>query len=653
MANRLAGAISPYLRSHADNPVDWWPWGADAFAEAARRDVPVLVSIGYSSCHWCHVMARESFSDPATAAQLNAQFVAIKVDREEHPDVDASYMAAAGAFTRNLGWPLTVFATPGGHPFFAGSYFPPVAAGGLPGFRDVLNAVSDAWTSRRDAVDATAEAVAEALAAAGPSPTRWLPTEADLARAVAALAALEDPVYGGFGAPPHFAEPKFPVAPALGFLLERADGAELGARTLKLMGASPLRDPVEGGFFRYATRRDWGDPHYERMLYDNALLLDAAVRAAQNDQGAHWAQTLSAALAGFLLDVLRLPGGAFASAQDSESMLDGRRSEGGYYALDEESRAEVVPPALDEKVLSGWNGLAIAALARAGAALQRPEWVDGARDAAEALIRLHLRRPEDSDPRILLRASRGDRVSAAPATLEDYGMLAGGLLALAGASGEARYAVLARELVDACLAEAGPSGLPFAVPGGAEDVLAAQGMALKLDASEGAYPSGLSALASAAFDLSLLSGDRRYREAAEAAVSLVGPHAPERPLGYGGLLTVAERLRRPVVQLVNVVTVAGAAPAVTADAERLLVEARRGAASVSLSITLSEPQAEAFAAAGFELFAGRRAQGGRATSYLCEQFVCRLPVTDASELAALLAVGPAVGDDRDGGRSGR
>ncbi|PPL14392.1 thioredoxin domain-containing protein, partial [Microterricola pindariensis] len=363
MANRLADAISPYLRSHADNPVDWWPWGADAFAEAARRDVPVLVSIGYSSCHWCHVMARESFSDPATAELINARFVAVKVDREEHPDVDASYMAAAGAFTRNLGWPLTVFATPGGHPFYAGSYFPPVAANGLPGFPELLHAVSEAWAIRRDAVEETGAAVAAALAEAGAGagsgavPAGEAPGEPELAEAVARLAALEDPVYGGFGTPPQFAGPKFPVAPALGFLLERADGAALGARTLKLMGASPLRDPVEGGFFRYSTRRDWGDPHFERMLYDNALLLDAAVRAGQNDPGARWAQTLSEALAGFLLGVLRLPGGAFASAQDSESTLDGRRSEGGYYALEEEERAQVDPPALDQKVLSGWNGL--------------------------------------------------------------------------------------------------------------------------------------------------------------------------------------------------------------------------------------------------------------------------------------------------------
>ncbi|KQW06701.1 hypothetical protein ASC66_09675 [Leifsonia sp. Root4] len=684
MANRLADAISPYLRSHAENPVDWWPWGEEAFAEAARRDVPVLVSIGYSTCHWCHVMARESFSDPALAATLNAQFVAIKVDREEHPDVDASYMAAASAFTRNLGWPLNVFVTPGGRPFYAGSYFPPRPVSGMPAFAGVLTAVTNAWTLRRGAVTETADAVAAALAASaaagsaqgddagpgtGPSAKRRIGAPA-LADAVARMAALEDPRFGGFGTPPEFTDPKFPVAPVLGFLLEQPGaGAALGARTLKVMGASPLRDPVEGGFFRYSTRRDWGDPHYERMLYDNAMLLDAAVRVWQNDggngQNAGWATKLSDALAGFLLDVLRLPNGAFASAQDSESTLGGQRSEGGYYALDELARALVAPPALDEKVLSGWNGLAIGALARAGTALRRPDWVEGARAAAEQLLALHWRAGDDRagdahslGGRSLARASLGARVSSAPATLEDYGMLAGGLLALATATGEAGYAVTARELVDACLEAAASSRLPFAVPGGAEPLLAAQGLALELDAAEGAYPSGLSAIGTAAFELYLLGGERGYLDAAEQAVALVGPAAAERPLAYGALLTLAARLQRPVVQLVSVVTDPVATDAVVADAaqaEALLDAARGSAASVALSLAVTESQAAAFADAGFELFAGRTARGGAAASYLCEQFVCRLPVTDAAALTALLQRAPGTdpGTDPESEERGR
>ncbi len=674
MANRLADAISPYLRSHAENPVDWWPWGEEAFAEAARRDVPVLVSIGYSTCHWCHVMARESFSDPALAAALNARFVAIKVDREELPDVDASYMAAASAFTRNLGWPLNVFVTPGGRPFYAGSYFPPRPVNGMPAFAGVLVAVTNAWTLRRGEVIETADAVAAAIAASAagvpgdgtepgsaPGAGQGIGASA-LAEAVARVAALEDPLFGGFGTPPEFADPKFPVAPVLGFLLEQPGvGAALGARTLKVMGASPLRDPIEGGFFRYSTRRDWGDPHYERMLYDNALLLDAAVRVWQNDaesatgQNVAWAATLSDALAGFLLDVLRLPRGAFASAQDSESTLGGQRSEGGYYALDELARELVAPPALDEKVLSGWNGLAIGALARAGTALRRSDWVEGARAAAEHLLALHWRadgaqRGADqrgaerdgpagdahrSGGRSLARASLGNRVSSAPATLEDYGMLAGGLLALASATGEAGYAVTARDLVDACMEAAAPSRLPFAAPGGAEPLLAAQGLAMELDAAEGAYPSGLSAIGAAAFELYLLSGERGYLDAAEASVALVGPAAAERPLAYGALLTLAARLQRPVVQLVSVVT-SGAVAEPGSPAEALLDVARGSAASIAVSIVVTEAQAAAFADAGFDLFAGRTARGAAAASYLCEQFVCRLPVTDAAALTALL-----------------
>lgn len=638
--------MSPYLRSHAENPVDWWPWGADAFAEAARRDVPVFVSIGYSTCHWCHVMARESFSDPIVASYLNANFVAIKVDREEHPDVDASYMAAASAFTRTLGWPLNVFTTAEGRAFYAGSYFPPRPVNGLPEFLRVLGAVTDAWTQRRAEVEDTAAAVAEALTESAARASAGLVSQheigsSELAAAVEKLAALEDPRFGGFGVPPDFDGPKFAVAPAVNFLLEMPGaGAALAARTLKIMGASPLRDPVEGGFFRYSTQRDWGEPHYERMLYDNALLLDAAVRAWQNDaQTNAWAAKLSTALAGFLLDVLRLPSGAFASAQDSESVLGGHRSEGGYYALDEDARAMVDAPPLDEKVLSCWNGLAIAALARAGAALQRSEWIDAARTAADHVLALHLvrREPGSSDaepPVTLARASLGERLSAAPATLEDYGMLAQGLLALAVASGEAHYAVVARELVDACLAEASAT-MPCAVPGGADPVLAAHGLALELDASEGAYPSGISATGEASFELYLLTGDDRYRLAAERAVAVVGAAAAERPLAYGALLALAARLQRPIVQLVSVVT--GAAGGSHApEVEALLAVARQSAASVSIGMVVTEAQARALADAGFELLAGRTAHGGRATSYLCESFVCHLGVTDASALAAAL-----------------
>lgn len=272
---RLSTAMSPYLRAHADNPVDWHAWGEEAFAEAERRDVPVFVSIGYSTCHWCHVMARESFSDPALADYLNAHFVSIKVDREEHPGVDASYMAQAGAFTQGLGWPLSVFAMADGAAFFAGTYFPPQPVAGRPSFRQVLEAVTDAWVNRRDEVRGNAAAIGEAVRAAGAASAdnASLPTREQLAASADALAHHEDARFGGFGT-----APKFPVAPAIGFL-QAIGHDELASRTLRAMAASPLRDSVEGGFFRYATQRDWSEPHYERMLYDNALLLSTYTRA--------------------------------------------------------------------------------------------------------------------------------------------------------------------------------------------------------------------------------------------------------------------------------------------------------------------------------------------------------------------------------------
>ncbi|WP_430648135.1 thioredoxin domain-containing protein [Agromyces sp. GXS1127] len=638
MGNRLATALSPYLRAHADNPVDWYPWGDAAFEEARRRDVPVMISIGYATCHWCHVMARESFSDASIAALLEEHFVSIKVDREEHREVDASYLAAASAFTKQLGWPLTVFARPDGRAFYAGTYFPPRAHPGIPAFRDVLDAVAEAWRERRDELDRTAEAVGEAIAAASVARMDGdLPARAAIEAAAALLAADEDAVHGGFGS-----APKFPVAPVLGFLaVAGSDHRELVVRTMRKMGASPLRDPVEGGFFRYATRADWSEPHYERMLTDNALLLEVAADLATAGDRPAFLDDLGAGVVSFLVERMQLPEGGFAAAQDSESVIDGRRDEGGYYRRDAAGRAELEPPALDAKLLTGWNGLAIGALARAGQVFEDDRAIAAARRAADRLLAEH-RRADGT----LVRASLAGRASSAPATLEDTGMFAGGLVRLAAATGEAGYAVAARELVDAAAEAARKEtsrAAVFAAPGGGDPVLAARGLGFADEPAEGAAPSGLTACADAAWRLAALGAGDRYRELAEAAMRSVAGIAPTRPIAFGGALGVMARLVAPLVQLVVVVPDAAAgtssdggdAPPL-ASATELLAEARRQAASVTAIVT--ETQAAAFADAGFELFEARPARDGTATAYRCRSFVCALPVTTAAELRDL-AVG--------------
>ncbi|WP_382304119.1 thioredoxin domain-containing protein [Herbiconiux sp. UC225_62] len=711
MTNRLAHAISPYLRSHAENPVDWFPWGDEAFAAARARRVPVLVSIGYSTCHWCHVMARESFSDPVLAAYLNEHFVAIKVDREEHPEVDTVYLAAAGAFTQDLGWPLNVFVTPEGKAFYGGTYSPPTPVQGHPSFRQVLEAVTDAWTTRNADVLLSAEQVASALAAGqealagGPDAAGFDPASVPFDAIVAELGQYEDRQFGGFGG-----APKFPVAPVLRFLLEAGtpESTGLATRMLAVMAGSELRDAVEGGFFRYATRRDWTEPHYERMLYDNALLLDAYTAQWARDPALPWAREAAEGIARFLLDVMQLPSGGFASAQDSESTVDGSRVEGGYYKLGAEARSRQVPPALDEKVLSGWNGLAIGALARASLVFGRDDWAMAAEHAADYLIEAHM--ADGGGGAVgtrLVRASIDGRVSTAAATLEDYGMLADGLLRLAVVTGSVRYAMVGRMLVDAVIdeaaldaaapaggapasiqgdavgvgtgpgvrehdasteegterdvlgdsavggapvgadtAEAGAATAPapvFRAPGGGDPVLRAQGLAVELDPSEGAYPSGTSATASAALLLHALTAESRYRQAALAALAPLAAEAAARPISFGATLELLARAARPDEQLVLIEPDAGpgldAEPphaadpdaAMQADGLRAAVRMWSGANVVAVA---TEAEARMLAEGGFELFADRVTRDGRPTAYRCFDFVCRLPATSASALQA-------------------
>ena len=617
--NRLGTSVSPYLRQHAGNPVDWREWGPDAFAEARERDVPVLVSVGYATCHWCHVMARESFSDPEVGALLRQDFVAVKVDREERPDVDASLMAAASAFTQQLGWPLTAFLTPDGHVFFAGTYFPPSPVGQVPSFRQITAAVLDAWTARRHEVDANASAIATAIrqgaeadatarsAVAGAGAEPRLPA-VDRIRAVTdQLSEAEDTTFGGFGG-----APKFPSAPLLEFLADvAADGADgdgadgdgrddaaegLLDRSLYAIRSSELTD-ADGGVFRYATRRDWTVPHYERMLYDNAGLL--AVAGPEQARG----------IADFLRDTLRRQDGAFVAAQDSESTIDGRRVEGEWYRLPLDERARLDPPPLDDQVLTGWNGLAIRGLAIAGARHGDDEMIALARGAADALLATHV-----EDGHVTVRSSTPRGASAAPPTIEDVGLLAEGLLELALVTGDVRTAEVARSLVDDGLAER------FDV----DPVLAAAGTATG-EQPQTALRSGTVALASAAATLAALTGDASYRTAAARLVADRAETGTERPLGHADALGVALALQRPSREVV----------VVASDPSDPLRTAARAARRAGTVVALVTPaQASEWAAAGFELFEARDAVDP--AGYVCHDRVCALPARTGDELTAQL-----------------
>ncbi len=482
----------------------------------------------------------------------------------------------------------------------------------MPAFRQVLAAVSEAWAERREQIDGTADAVVSALAevrGAAQTPAA-VPSTAALATAAASLAEREDPEYGGFGGGDP-AAPKFPVATALRFLQSRAvreaapEASAVADRALAAMAASPLRDPVEGGFFRYATRRDWSVPHYERMLTDNAQLLDVALDAGRDD--------IAAGVGGFLRDVLQRPAGGFGAAQDSESWIDGARSEGGYYERDAAARRALEPPAVDGKVVTGWNGLAIGALARAGFRLDDPALIESARWAADTVLTVNVA----PDGR-LVRASLDEIASRASSTLADYGQLAAGLAALAVATGEPAYAVRAQELVAACVH---PDGT-IAVPGGGDPVLAAQGVAAPDAASDGDEPSGLAAIAETATLLWMLGAGDSHRDLAERIIGAHAADALRQPLAYGALLRSAAALAVPPRQLV----------VVTPDPDDPLAAAARRIPADIVAVVSAE-QASTWASAGFSLFAEKVMRDGRATAYDCRDFACRLPVTDPAELS--------------------
>ena len=567
-----------------------------------------MISIGYSTCHWCHVMSRESFDDEATADILNQKVVSIKVDREEHPEVDSLYMAQAQAFTDHLGWPLTIFATPEGAAFYAQTYLPPEPRSGQPSLLQVVDAVSTAWREKRDEVLQSSRALVEALADAtgaleNESSNQAFPSVEQLSVIVEALVAQEDTEFGGFGG-----APKFPTSPALSFLQgEGFAGHELAAecvsRTLSTYAGSDLRDSLEGGFFRYSTMRDFSEPHYERMLYDNAGLLSLYSREGDLDT--------AAGIVEFLRSTLLVEGG-FGSAQDSESIIEGESSEGGYYALDASARSQLTPPAVDDKVITGWNGMALSALAHAHLA-----GVPGDPGALGSSVATMLLEKHVHEEGTLIRLSKGGIPSSAPATLEDYGGLSLGLLELGMALGDARFVGEAFRLLDSL------QGREHSL--GVDDVMRDNGLSVRPDIQEGASPSGIAMTAQALLLAATLRGTRTDEERARA---LVAPHVSQAmltPLGAGGILQALSSLARDHREII-----------VISDGPTELAEvARRNRVPGTLVLCLSPEQARSFLEVGVELLEGRT-EAASPIAYVCHRGACLLPVTTEEALEAQL-----------------
>lgn len=721
--NRLAGEPSAYLRQHAQNPVNWQPFDDAAFAEAAERGVPIFLSVGYAACHWCHVMAGESFEDPAIGAFLNEHFVPIKVDREERPDVDDAYMAATQALSGQGGWPMSVFLTPDGRAFYAGTYFPPAPAQGQPSFRQVLEAVGEAWAERRSEVEDTANALADALS----KPMWQLHTSAavelpavpgpDLAAAaqlaVAALAQAEDPVHGGFGT-----APKFPPTPALEFLLRHAASQAptarlahgLAGRTLGAMVRSALFDPLGGGFARYSVTADWSEPHYEKMLYDNAGLLQVLVhwirltaqysaQAPSIDDGetspggpvplgADEARNAVAATVAWLLAELRLPGGAFASSLDADTVIGGTHHEGASYTWTLEQivaaaedaagggpqaqelgeavagfmgiashpprplhaarpltaaergqwerikpsllkmRAARAMPARDDKVVAGWNGMLMAALAEAGTVLGEPAWVAAAVELGDYLQRVHW----DGQ---LLRVSHAGRARGIKGLLEDFAACANGYLALYSATGNPRYFDFAGELIEALEKDFIAGGTVFNHGAHSDAALgAARSGSRFADPFDNATAGGAALLAMAFTTWAGFTGSGRHRGIVAGLLATMPELARRAPRSAGGMLAVAEALASGPLE----VAVVG-----SAGTEReALLDVLRASASPGVVVAVWDgegvppvPLLEGRAVSGRVQQPGT-VGGPPVLVYVCRNMACTRPVSTPEELRRLL-----------------
>ncbi|MEV6272559.1 thioredoxin domain-containing protein [Kribbella sp. NPDC051936] len=648
MANELGRSTSPYLRQHADNPVEWREWSERAFAEARERDVPVFLSVGYSACHWCHVMAHESFEDAATAAYLSEHFVSVKVDREERPDVDAIYMSATVAMTGQGGWPMSVFLTPAGEPFFCGTYFPKDTRGGMASFRQVLEAIADAWQHRREQLDGIGKRVVEQLGAHQPAGEEAF----DLDRAVQLLKTDFDPVDAGFGR-----APKFPPSMVLDFLLRHhrrtgdEDALAMVAHTCDRMARGGMYDQLAGGFARYSVDGQWVVPHFEKMLYDNALLLDVYT---------HWwtlsgdplARRVAEETAGFLLAELRTPEGGFASALDADT----EGEEGKYYVWTPDELRQVLGddaawvielcdvtgtfehgtsvlqlrrdpedverwdrvrstlaqvrsrrpyPGRDDKVVAAWNGLAITALTRAGVVLDRPEYVEAAAAAARLIREVHL------DGARLYRTSRDGVRGSADGVLEDYAAFAQGCLTLLGATGDVEWFRVAEGLLGRVLEQFVADGSYFDTAADAEQLVWRP-----QDATDNATPSGVSLAAEALITFASLTGSDSYETAAHQALQASATIAARASRFAGRALAVAETIAGGPLEI-----------AVVAADDSLTGSARELVRVAFADAPWGTPIAAGAPGLGVPLMDGRGLVGGSPAAFVCQKFTCRLPVT--------------------------
>jgi uncharacterized protein len=685
--NRLGGSTSPYLLQHADNPVDWWEWGEEAFAEARRRDVPVLLSVGYSACHWCHVMAHESFADAGTAAVMNEHVVSIKVDREERPDVDAVYMTATQALTGQGGWPMTAFLTHDREPFYCGTYYPREQ------FTRLVLAIARAWRENRDAIADQARqitaALAETVAAESPGgdgDRRRAGITPELCDgAVAALARRFDQGRGGFGG-----APKFPPSSVLEFLLRHAERASaargtdasgtagqalsMAAGTLEAMARGGIYDQLGGGFARYSVDASWVVPHFEKMLYDNAQL--ARVYA-------HWwrladvgiGRRVAEETCDWMIADLRTAEGGFASALDADSeggegtfyvwtaeqlagalgeddaryareifaVPAGGNFEGGRSVLrlpaepaDSQrfkqvrsallgARAVRPAPARDDKVVAAWNGLAITALAECGLLFGRDEYVTAAKAAAELLARVHLASGR------LARTSKDGVAGPSAAVLDDYACVASAFLTLSGVTGEATWVTLAGELLDVALDRfRDADGRWYDTADDSERLIYRPA-----DPSDGPTPSGTFAVAGALLSYAALTGSARHRDAAAQAVGPLSQIAGQYPQAAGWGLAVAEAMLSGPAEIAVIgprddEATAALHRAAAFGAPPGAVIALGGPPSASAGASVNGPQP------AIPLLEGRGLVDGRPAAYVCRDFSCRLPVTTPGELLAEL-----------------